>query len=377
MLRFTFRGGIHPDDGKAMSKDKPIREVLPKGELVYPLSQHIGAPAKAIVAKGDHVLAGQKIAEAGGFVSANIFASVSGTVKAIEARLGVAGGMQESIVIENDGLYEEVEFSPERKLADISGKEIIEIIKEAGIVGMGGAGFPTHVKYMPKDPSAIDYIIVNCAECEPYLTSDYRRMMEEPEKIVGGLQAAMKIFDGRAKGVLAVEDNKKDAAAKLREAAKGMTTLALNAAIEAGRLGESGFSFLQAAESVRKLSEEYVQHIQIVEEFLAKAAEVYPKEDAAGQLEQLSERTRETADMAGAFCDRGQSDMASLKEQFTKQVELQQEQIAGMQDCIQKKEKTRERIEEQIEMIRKNHENSSKAAGEIEERLSLFYGKVL
>ena len=129
MLRFTFRGGIHPDDGKAMSKDKPIREVLPKGELVYPLSQHIGAPAKAIVVKGDHVLAGQKIAEAGGFVSANIFASVSGTVKAIEARLGVAGGMQESIVIENDGLYEEVEFSPERKLADISGKEIIEIIK--------------------------------------------------------------------------------------------------------------------------------------------------------------------------------------------------------------------------------------------------------
>lgn len=222
MLRFTFRGGIHPDDGKALSKDKPIREVLPKGELVYPLSQHIGAPAKAIVAKGDHVLAGQKIAEAGGFVSANIFASVSGTVKAIEARLGVAGGMQESIVIENDGLYEEVEFSPERKLADISGKEIIEIIKEAGIVGMGGAGFPTHVKYMQKDPSAIDHIIVNCAECEPYLTSDYRRMMEEPEKIVGGLQAAMKIFDGRAKGVLAVEDNKKDAAAKLREAAKGI-----------------------------------------------------------------------------------------------------------------------------------------------------------
>ena len=222
MLRFTFLGGIHPDDGKAMSKDKPIREVLPKGELVYPLSQHIGAPAKAIVAKGDHVLAGQKIAEAGGFVSANIFASVSGTVKAIEPRLGVAGAVQESIIIENDGLYEEVEFPPKRALSDVSGKEIIDIIKEAGIVGMGGAGFPTHVKYMPKDPSAIDYIIVNCAECEPYLTSDYRRMMEEPEKIVGGLQAAMKIFDGRAKGVLAVEDNKKDAAAKLREAAKGI-----------------------------------------------------------------------------------------------------------------------------------------------------------
>ena len=219
MLRFTFRGGIHPDDGKAMSKDKPIREVLPKGELVYPLSQHIGAPAKAIVAKGDHVLAGQKIAEAGGFVSANIFASVSGTVKAIEARLGVAGGMQESIVIENDGLYEEVEFSPERKLADISGKEIIEIIKEAGIVGMGGAGFPTHVKYMPKDPSAIDHIIVNCAECEPYLTSDYRRMMEEPDKLIGGLKIILKLFDN-AHGILAVEDNKPDCISLLKQMTK-------------------------------------------------------------------------------------------------------------------------------------------------------------
>ena len=89
MLRFTFRGGIHPDDGKAMSKDKPIREVLPKGELVYPLSQHIGAPAKAIVVKGDHVLAGQKIAEAGGFVSANIFASVSGTVRKMALRVAL------------------------------------------------------------------------------------------------------------------------------------------------------------------------------------------------------------------------------------------------------------------------------------------------
>ena len=219
MLRFTFRGGIHPDDGKAMSKDKPIREVLPKGELVYPLSQHIGAPAKAIVAKGDHVLAGQKIAEAGGFVSANIFASVSGTVKAIEARLGVAGGMQESIVIENDGLYEEVEFSPERKLADISGKEIIEIIKEAGIVGMGGAGFPTHVKYMPKDPSAIDHIIVNCAECEPYITADYRQILEHGEELVEGMKIILRLFDN-AKGLFGVEDNKPDCIEKLKELTK-------------------------------------------------------------------------------------------------------------------------------------------------------------
>ena len=228
MLRFTFRGGIHPDDGKAMSKDKPIREVLPKGELVYPLSQHIGAPAKAIVAKGDHVLAGQKIAEAGGFVSANIFASVSGTVKAIEARLGVAGGMQESIVIENDGLYEEVEFSPERKLADISGKEIIEIIKEAGIVGMGGAGFPTHVKYMPKDPSAIDHIIVNCAECEPYITADYRQILEHGEELVEGMKIILRLFDN-AKGLFGVEDNKPDAIALLKKLTKDETDISVAA----------------------------------------------------------------------------------------------------------------------------------------------------
>ena len=228
MLRFTFRGGIHPDDGKALSKDKPIREVLPKGELVYSLSQHIGAPAKAIVAKGDHVLAGQKIAEAGGFVSANIFASVSGTVKAIEARLGVAGGMQESIVIENDGLYEEVEFSPERKLADISGKEIIEIIKEAGIVGMGGAGFPTAVKLSPKEPEKMEYVIVNCAECEPYLTSDYRKMLEEPERLIGGLKIALSLFDN-ARGILAVEDNKPDCITRLKHLTKDETKITVKA----------------------------------------------------------------------------------------------------------------------------------------------------
>ena len=214
MLRFTFKGGIHPYDGKDLSKDKPIREVLPKGDLVYPLSQHIGAPAAPIVNKGDHVLAGQKIAEAGGFVSASICASVSGTVKTIEPRLTVSGAMVNSIVIENDGKYEEIDWPKRKELSELTGEEILGMMKEAGIVGMGGAGFPTHVKYSPKDPSKIDYVIVNCAECEPYLTSDYRRMMEEPEKIVGGLRAAMKVF-GKVKGILAVEDNKRDAADKL------------------------------------------------------------------------------------------------------------------------------------------------------------------
>lgn len=209
MAKLTFVGGIHPYDGKELSKDKPIGEVKPGGELVYPLSQHIGAPAKAVVAKGDRVLAGQKIAEAGGFVSAPVYATVSGTVKALEPRRVATGDMVMSIVVENDGLYEDVGFSPRKGLEKLGREEVIGIIREAGIVGMGGAGFPTHVKLSPKEPEKIEYVIANCAECEPYLTSDYRRMLEEPEKLVGGLKIILGLFEN-ARGILAVEDNKPD-----------------------------------------------------------------------------------------------------------------------------------------------------------------------
>ena len=215
MAKLTFVGGIHPYDGKDLSKDKPIADILPGGELVYPLSQHIGAPAKPVVAKGDRVLAGQKIAESGGFVSAPIYASVSGTVKAIEVRRVVTGDMVMSIVVENDGQYEDVGFEPRESAEKLSREEIIGIIREAGIVGMGGAGFPTHVKLSPKEPEKIDFVIANCAECEPYLTSDYRRMLEEPEKLVGGLRIILQLFPG-ASGILAVEDNKPDCITKLR-----------------------------------------------------------------------------------------------------------------------------------------------------------------
>ncbi len=209
MAKLTFVGGIHPYDGKELSKDKPIKAVLPKGDLVYPLSQHIGAPAKPIVAKGDHVLTGQKIAEAGAFVSAPIYATVSGTVKAIEPRRVVTGDNVMSIVIENDGKYEEVEYPEVKPLEEMTKEEIIERVKEAGIVGMGGAGFPTFIKLSPKEPDKIEYVIANCAECEPYLTSDYRRMIEEPEKLIEGLKISLKLFDN-ARGILAVEDNKPD-----------------------------------------------------------------------------------------------------------------------------------------------------------------------
>lgn len=219
MAKLTFTGGIHPYDGKDLSKDKPIRDVLPKGDLVYPLSQHIGAPAKPIVTKGERVLVGQKLAESDGFVSAPVYASVSGTVKTTESRRVVTGDSVLSIVVENDGLYECVEFKAPESVERLSKEEIISLVRDAGIVGMGGAGFPTHVKLSPKKPEKIEYVIANCAECEPYLTSDYRRMIEEPEKLIGGLKIVLQLFEN-AQGILAVEDNKPDCIALLKQLTK-------------------------------------------------------------------------------------------------------------------------------------------------------------
>lgn len=219
MALLTFKGGVHPDDGKRLAKDKAIVEVKPKGDLVYPLSQHIGAPSTPVVAVGDRVLRGQKIAEASGFVSVPLYASVSGTVKAIEPHFNPTGAKVDSIVIENDGEYEEAARDPVKPLADMTKEEILHIIGEAGIVGMGGAGFPTRVKLSPKEPEKIDYIIANCAECEPYITADYRRMVETPELLVGGLKVVLALFEN-AKGILAVEDNKPDCIKKLCEMVK-------------------------------------------------------------------------------------------------------------------------------------------------------------
>ncbi|MFR3826227.1 MULTISPECIES: electron transport complex subunit RsxC [Hungatella] len=216
----TFKGGIHPYEGKELSESKPVSVLQPKGEMVFPLSQHIGAPAKPLVAKGDHVLVGQKIGEPGGFISACVISSVSGTVKALEPRMVANGAMVPSIIVENDGKYETVEgFGRDRDPKTLSKEEIRNIVKEAGIVGLGGAGFPTHVKLTPKDESAIDTIIVNGAECEPYLTSDYRMMLEEPESIVKGLNVILSLFDN-AKGVIGIENNKPEAIKKMTELVK-------------------------------------------------------------------------------------------------------------------------------------------------------------
>ena len=220
MGQSTFKGGAHPYEGKELSMDSPIREMDAKEELVFPMSQHIGAPATPVVAVGDTVKMGQIIGEASGFISANIVSSVSGEVKAVEPRLLSSGAKATCVVIANDGEYQPVEgLGADRDYTQLTKEEIRQIIKDAGIVGMGGAGFPTNVKVTPKNEEEIDYVIVNGAECEPYITSDYRRMIEEPEKVVKGLQVILTLFDS-AKGYICIEDNKPDCIAKMKELVK-------------------------------------------------------------------------------------------------------------------------------------------------------------
>lgn len=207
----SFKKGVHPYGGKELSKDCEIKSIAAGSVLVYPLSQSIGAPAKAVVSVGDRVLKGQLIAEAGAFISAPIYSSVSGVVKKIEKRLVTNGSMVESIVIENDNSDEAVSgFGEPRNVERLTQDEIIDIIKESGIVGLGGAGFPTSVKLAPKNPLDIDTLIINGAECEPYLTSDYRLMLEKSDEIIKGIKAVLKLLPN-AKAVIGIENNKDDA----------------------------------------------------------------------------------------------------------------------------------------------------------------------
>lgn len=217
---FTFKGGVHPYEGKDLSAAKPITALDPGPELVYLMSQHIGAPAKVCVTVGDRVLRGQMIGEAGGFVSAPVYASVSGRVKAVEKRKTATGALADAVVVENDGRGESVDFYPADP-SDLSREEILERIRTAGVVGMGGAGFPTAVKLSPKDPSAIDHVLVNASECEPYLTSDYRCLMEKPDQVIGGLQTILKLFGPSCKGIVCIENNKPDAVEVMKKAAEG------------------------------------------------------------------------------------------------------------------------------------------------------------
>lgn len=221
----TFKiGGIHPAENK-LSAASPIREAALPKQAVFSMFQHIGAPAKPIVKKGDEVKVGTLLAEAGGFVSAPIYSSVSGKVSKVDVALDASGTRRMAVYVDVEG--DEWEESIDRSSTlvklnnrpELDSKTIIEKIKNAGIVGMGGATFPCHVKLSPPPGSKAECVIINAVECEPYLTADHRLMLEHPEEILVGLQLIMKAVDVK-KGYIGIENNKPDAIALMTEKAK-------------------------------------------------------------------------------------------------------------------------------------------------------------
>ena len=207
----AFFGGVHPNDMKAATNEKAIEKLAAPAEVVIPMSMHIGAPCKPIVAPGDHVTIGQRIGEPGGFVSAPIHASVSGTVKAVEPRPFSMGGKMMSVVIEND--FQDTvcdTVKPVENPDSLTPEELVDIVKNAGIVGQGGATFPTHVK-ISSGLGKVDYVIINAAECEPYITGDHRTMLERPDQVIKGATLLAKCF-GVDKVYIGIEANKQNAA---------------------------------------------------------------------------------------------------------------------------------------------------------------------
>jgi electron transport complex protein RnfC len=204
----TFAGGINLRDNKD-AKDSPIEIILPGKELVYPLAGQFGTSAKAMVKIGEKVLAGQKIGRADGFFSVPVHASVSGTVKGIKQRKIFTGEKVRSIIIENDQLYDEIDYAMPSLIEDLTNAEIINRIQDAGIVGMSGSGYPTHSKLSPPDPDKISHVIINGAESEPYLAANHRLMLEESRGLISGIQILLKLFP-YARGLIAIADDKPD-----------------------------------------------------------------------------------------------------------------------------------------------------------------------
>lgn len=218
-----FPGGTHPHEGvngKAVNSGNAIRELPAPQRVIIPLSQHIGAPAVALVKKGDTVLMGQKIAEAAGYVSAPVHSSVSGKVVGIENVEVANGNVVSAVVIENDFQDTWVELHPAAHPETLTAAELQSIVREAGIVGLGGATFPTSVKLTPAEGKSIERLIINGAECEPYLTADHRLMLEKPAQIIDGLHLMMLALDVK-EAIIGVEDNKMDAIQALLAACKG------------------------------------------------------------------------------------------------------------------------------------------------------------
>jgi len=219
----SFRGGIHPNDNKRYTAGMPIEIALLPKKAIISVRQHIGAPCSPIVEKGDLVKKGQVIANSEAFVSSPVHASISGVVIDVAEYPHVVFGKCLSIVIENDGLDQWIEGIPlARDWEKLNENEIKDIIKDAGIVGMGGATFPTHVKLSPPKEKKIDTLIINAAECEPFLTADHRMMLEYSEKILIGVKIVMKVL-GVKKAYVGIEDNKPDAVCVMQKAFAGTT----------------------------------------------------------------------------------------------------------------------------------------------------------
>ena len=215
-MAFSFFGGVHPDENKHLTCDKPIQEFPEPDVLVVPMSQHIGAPCKPLVKKGDPVTVGQKIGDNTG-LCVPVHSPVSGTVKAVEMRAHTSGTTMLSVVIENDHqgrLCEDIRPRTQTEVDGLPPEALMEIIHQAGVVGMGGATFPTHVKLF-SGLGKVDTIIVNVGECEPYITADDRLCREMPEKVISGIKVIMKIF-GLSGAHIAIEDNKPQAAKALQ-----------------------------------------------------------------------------------------------------------------------------------------------------------------
>lgn len=216
----TFIGGIHPPYNKELAKDKAIRPCPVPTEVYIPLSQHIGAPNEALVAAGDHVEVGQRIGATEAFVSAPVHSSVAGTVKEITEVTGFTGTGVKCVVITPDAEQPEFAKKPDKDLEVYSEEEIRAIAREAGLVGMGGAAFPTHVKLTPPKDKPVDTVIINACECEPFLTCDHRLMLERSTELVVGLKLLMKAV-GAKEGIIGIEANKMDAVEELRRASSG------------------------------------------------------------------------------------------------------------------------------------------------------------
>lgn len=220
MVTQTFEGGVFLRDGKNLTKKRTVQTLLPeRGEMIFPLVQHVGRPAIPVVGPGDYVRTGTLIAAADGELSANLHSSVSGTVAAIEKRPVSGGRIQTSIVIDNDGLFLEETPPVDNSFEHLTRKSAYRMIRDAGIVGMGGSGMPTAYKIKQADSGFIDTVIANCVECDPYETSDYRRILEDPWRVISGLMVLLTIFP-RARGFLAVSENNREGYRLLRNLLK-------------------------------------------------------------------------------------------------------------------------------------------------------------